>query len=70
MGLTRVMAQEVGPLGITVTFICLRITLMDIGGVNLDDPKGIAGRFELFCSDNSAFVTGQTLNVDGGIALS
>lgn len=70
MGWTRILAQEVGPLGITVTFICLRIALMDIGGVNLDDPKGIAGPVARCCSDDCAFVTGKTLNLDGGTALS
>lgn len=33
-------------------------------------PEDVAGPVAFFCSDDSAFVTGQTLNVDGGIVLS
>jgi 3-oxoacyl-[acyl-carrier protein] reductase len=88
MGFTRVLAQEVGPLGITANCICPGIILTDMGRVNLDDPavrgawqaktamarigdpEDVAGPVAFFCSDDSAFVTGQTLNVDGGIVLS
>ena len=85
MGFTRVLAQEVGTLGITANCICPGIILTDMGRVNLDDaavretwqaktamarigaPDDVAGPVAFFCSDDSAFVTGQTLNVDGGI---
>ncbi|VDS10218.1 3-oxoacyl-[acyl-carrier-protein] reductase FabG [Paracoccus haematequi] len=88
MGFTRVLAQEVGPFGITANCICPGIILTDMGRVNLDDPDvrgawqaktamarigdpgDVAGPVAFFCSDDSAFVTGQTLNVDGGIVLS
>jgi len=88
MGFTRVLAQEVGPFGITANCICPGIILTDMGRVNLDDPTirgawqaktamarigdpdDVAGPVAFFCSDDSAFVTGQTLNVDGGIVLS
>ncbi|WP_376963764.1 SDR family NAD(P)-dependent oxidoreductase [Azospirillum sp. A26] len=88
MGFTRVLAQEVGPLGITANCVCPGIILTDMGRVNLDDPairdgwkaktamarigapEDVAGPVAFFCSDDSAFVTGQTLNVDGGIVLS
>lgn len=33
-------------------------------------PEDVAGPVAFFCSDDSAFVTGQTLNVDGGIVFS
>lgn len=87
MGFTRVLAQEVGPLGITANCVCPGIILTDMGRVNLDDPairgawqaktamarigdpEDVAGPVAFFCSDDSAFVTGQTLNVDGGIVL-
>lgn len=36
----------------------------------IDDPEDVAGPVVFFCSDDSAFVTGQTLNVDDGILLS
>lgn len=88
MGFTRVLAQEVGPFGITANCICPGIILTDMGRVNLDDPgirgawqaktamarigdpEDVAGPVAFFCSDDSAFVTGQSLNVDGGIVLS
>jgi len=88
MGFSRVLAQEVGPLGITVNCICPGIILTDMGRVNLEDPAvsdawkartalarigapdDVAGPVAFFCSDDSHFVTGQTLNVDGGIVFS
>ena len=88
MGFTRVLAQEVGPLGITANCICPGIILTDMGRVNLDDPEirkawqdktamarigdpeDVVGPVAFFASDDSAFVTGQTLNVDGGIVFS
>lgn len=87
MGFSRVLAQEVGPLGVTVNCVCPGIILTDMGRVNLDDPKvreawqdktamarigapeDIVGPVAFFASDDSAFVTGQTLNVDGGIVF-
>ena len=88
MGFTRVLAQEVGSLGITANCICPGIIRTDMGRVNLEDPvvseawkartaigrigdpQDVAGPVAFFCSDESAFITGQTLNVDGGIVLS
>lgn len=88
MGFTRVLAQEVGPFGITANCVCPGIILTDMGRVNLEDPAvrgawqaktamarigdpaDVAGPVAFFCSDDSAFVTGQSLNVDGGIVLS
>jgi 3-oxoacyl-[acyl-carrier protein] reductase len=88
MGFTRVLAQEVGPIGITANCVCPGIILTDMGRVNLDvpairsawqartamarigQPEDVVGPVAFFCSDDSAFVTGQTLNVDGGIVLS
>jgi 3-oxoacyl-[acyl-carrier protein] reductase len=88
MGFTRVLAQEVGTMGITANCICPGIILTDMGRVNLDDPEvravwqaktamarigapeDVAGPVAFFCSDDCAFVTGQTLNVDGGIVYS
>ena len=88
MGFTRVLAQEVGPLGITANCICPGIILTDMGRVNLDDPvirgawqektamrrigdpEDVVGPVAFLASDDAAFVTGQTLNVDGGIVFS
>ncbi|WP_068316382.1 SDR family NAD(P)-dependent oxidoreductase [Aliiruegeria sabulilitoris] len=87
MGFSRVLAQEVGPLGVTVNCVCPGIILTEMGRVNLEDPaireawqdktamarigapEDVAGPTAFFCSDDSAFVTGQTLNVDGGIVF-
>ena len=88
MGFSRVLAQEVGSLGITVNCVCPGIILTDMGRVNLEvasiraawqdktalarigAPEDVAGPVAFFCSDDSHFVTGQSLNVDGGIVLS
>ncbi|SAL74014.1 SDR family NAD(P)-dependent oxidoreductase [Caballeronia telluris] len=88
MGFTRVLAQEVGPFGITANAVCPGIIVTDMGRTNLEDPaiaqkwidktalarlgqpEDVAGPVCFFASDASAFVTGQTLNVCGGIVLS
>lgn len=88
MGFTRVLAQEVGPFGITANCICPGIIVTDMGRTNLDDPavkeswvaktalrrlgqpEDVAGPVCFLASDASAFVTGQSLNVCGGIVLS
>jgi NAD(P)-dependent dehydrogenase (short-subunit alcohol dehydrogenase family) len=88
MGFTRVLAQEVGPFGITANCVCPGIIVTDMGRVNLEDkavaqawidktamarlgqPEDVAGPVCFFASDDSAFVTGQSLNVCGGIVLS
>jgi len=88
MGFTRVLAQEVGPLGITANCVCPGIILTDMGRVNLDvpsirqgwqertalrrigEPADVVGPVAFLASDEAAFVTGQSLNVDGGIVLS
>ncbi len=88
MGFTRVLAQEVGPSGITANCVCPGIIVTDMGRTNLEDPA-VAGRWIantalrrlgqpedvvgpacFLASDASAFVTGQSLNVCGGIVLS
>ena len=88
MGFTRVLAQEVGPFGITANCLCPGIIITDMGRTNLEvptvrdqwvritalarlgQPDDVAGPAVFLASDASAFVTGQTLNVDGGIVLS
>lgn len=88
MGFTRVLAQEVGPDGITANCICPGIIVTEMGRNNLSEqtaidrwvattslrrlgqPEDVAGPACFFASDASAFVTGQTLNVCGGIVLS
>jgi NAD(P)-dependent dehydrogenase (short-subunit alcohol dehydrogenase family) len=88
MGFTRVLAQEVGPHGITANCVCPGIIVTEMGRTNLADqrnvdrwvgvtalkrlgqPEDVAGPVIFFASDASAFVTGQTLNVCGGIVFS
>ena len=88
MGFTRVLAQEVGPHGITANCVCPGIIVTEMGRTNLADqanvdkwvgvtalrrlgqPEDIAGPVAFLASDAAAFVTGQTLNVCGGIVLS
>jgi meso-butanediol dehydrogenase/(S,S)-butanediol dehydrogenase/diacetyl reductase len=36
----------------------------------IGNPDDVVGAVAFFASDESAFVTGQTLNVDGGIVFS
>lgn len=88
MGFTRVLAQEVGPFGITANCICPGVIVTDMGRTNLADetnvqkwvaatalrrlgqPDDVVGAACFFASDVSAFITGQTLNVCGGIVFS
>ncbi len=88
MGFTRVLAQEVGPFGITANCICPGIIVTEMGRTNLAEqanvdkwvgvtalrrlgqPEDVVGPVCFFASDASAFVTGQSLNVCGGIVLS
>ena len=88
MGFTRVLAQEIGPDGITANSICPGIIVTDMGRANLvseanvrmweerttlrrlGEPEDVVGAAVFFASDASAFVTGQSLNVDGGIVFS
>ncbi len=88
MGFTRVLAQEVGPLGITANCVCPGIIVTDMGRTNLEEkavadrwiantamrrlgqPEDVAGPACFLASDAAAFVTGQSLNVCGGIVLS
>ncbi len=88
MGFTRVLAQEVGPFGITANSLCPGIIVTEMGRTNLSEqanvdrwvgitamrrlgqPEDVAGPAAFLASDAAAFVTGQSLNVCGGIVLS
>jgi 3-oxoacyl-[acyl-carrier protein] reductase len=84
VGMTRALARELGPFGITVNCISPGAFPTDAEKIH-PDPKGynqfvldhqavkrrgrpedIAHAMLFFASDASGFVTGQTLNVDGG----
>ena len=87
MGLTRVLARELGEYGITVNLLTpgLTITPMTQGVLpepllamqrNLrsfhrdETPADLVGTIAFLASDDAAFLTGQTLNVDGGLYFS
>ncbi|HET9146878.1 MAG TPA: SDR family NAD(P)-dependent oxidoreductase [Acetobacteraceae bacterium] len=88
MGFTRVLAQEVGPEGITANCVCPGIIVTEMGRKNLGsqenidrwigntamrrlgEPEDVAGAVCFLASDRAAFITGQSLNVCGGIVLS
>jgi NAD(P)-dependent dehydrogenase (short-subunit alcohol dehydrogenase family) len=82
IGLTRTMARELGARDIRVNAIAPGFTLTDASRSLIDDaetygvdrgalkrgaqPEDIVGAALFLASDASAFITGQTLVVDGG----
>ncbi len=84
LGLTRVMARELGPDGIRVNALAPGFTATesssgltgaggyDVSGTPLGrvgEPSDLLGALAFLISDESAFVTGQTLLVNGGRLL-
>lgn len=85
IGLTRALAKEVGPSGVRVncvapgvigTDMCACFDESTIAALAEETPLGRIGRPEdvanavlFLCSEEAAFITGQTLGVDGGFAL-
>jgi 3-oxoacyl-[acyl-carrier protein] reductase len=83
IGLTRALCKELGPRGIRVNAIAPGIIETDqtagldeagrqrysgLAALNrLGEPKEIAHAVFFLTSDLSSFVSGQTINVDGGI---
>ena len=82
IGMVRCMARDLGPHNICVNLVHPGIT--DTGGVDrayleersklrfiprVQEPTDLAGACVFFASDASDFVTGQQLNVDGGIVM-
>ena len=82
IGLTRALARELGPAGITVNAIAPGATPTDATGPDerrrqeatvaaraiprVQTPEDIAGTVLFLCSPAAGFMTGQTLAVDGG----
>ena len=83
LGLTRVLAHELGQYGITVNLLTPGLTVTPAAAGVLPDsllqtqrqlralqrdetPEDLVGSIAYLASDDAAFVTGQTLNVDGG----
>jgi 3-oxoacyl-[acyl-carrier protein] reductase len=80
VGLSRHLAVELGPFGVTVNCVSLGIIeRADDGGRGmakgyptrrLGRPADVAGAVAYLASDEAAWVTGQTLPVNGGIFTS
>ena len=82
IGMTRVMAREVGPQGVTVNAIAPGFTLTEASLSLMEDaetygvdrgaikrasqPEDIVGTAIFLAGEQSGYITGQTLVVDGG----
>ncbi|SDE01419.1 SDR family NAD(P)-dependent oxidoreductase [Auraticoccus monumenti] len=86
IGLTRALARELGPHGITVNAIAPGPIDTDIMGGRLSEERkvelvadllvdrvgtteDIAGAVSFLLAEESGFITGHTLNVDGGLYM-
>ena len=85
IGFTKSIAKEVGARGITANvvapgFIATDMTealggdamadaIASIAVGRLGDPADVAGVVSFLASDLAAYITGQTITVDGGLAL-
>ena len=84
MGLTRALAVELGPYGICVNAIApgytdteASRTIADVRKYDtsktplkrLETPADLVGIVAFLASDDSNFITGQTILVDGGRAM-
>jgi NAD(P)-dependent dehydrogenase (short-subunit alcohol dehydrogenase family) len=77
VGLSRHLAVELGPFGVTVNCVSLGVIERADGGGGgmakryptrrLGRPADVAGAIAYLASDEAAWVTGQTLPVNGGI---
>jgi NAD(P)-dependent dehydrogenase (short-subunit alcohol dehydrogenase family) len=80
VGLSRHLAVELGPFGVTVNCVSLGVIERADGGGQgmakgyptrrLGRPADVAGAVAYLASDEAAWVTGQTLPVNGGIFTS
>ncbi|WP_410789659.1 SDR family NAD(P)-dependent oxidoreductase [Kribbella sp. C-35] len=86
IGLTRALARELGPHGITVNAIAPGPIATEIMGGPLTperraaltadllvdrvgEPQDVASAIAFLLSEPSSYITGQTLNVDGGLYM-
>jgi 2-hydroxycyclohexanecarboxyl-CoA dehydrogenase len=86
IGLSRALARELGPYGVTVNAIAPGPIDTDIMGGTLTEERkvelaadllvsrvgtviDVAAAIEFLLDEESSFITGQTLNVDGGLYM-
>lgn len=85
IGLTKALAQEVGPSGITVNCVAPGVIMTDMCKnlgeetlaelkastplMRLGQPQDIAEAVAFLASDAASFITGQTLNCSGGFVI-
>lgn len=85
IGLTKALAKEAGPSGITVNAVSPGVIMTDMmSAFSKDDvdalindtplertgePADVAGAVSFLLSENSSFITGQILSVNGGFVI-
>ncbi len=85
IGLTKALAKEFGSRGVTVNLIAPGFISTDMTAALSDDvrtgikqmiplgrfgsPEDVAAGVQFMCSDAAAYITGQVLMVDGGMAM-
>ena len=84
IGLTRTLAREAGPFGITVNCIAPGLTASETDDMpashyerrvpdraikRVEVPEDLVGAAVFFMSKDSDFMTGQTIIIDGGVAI-